>query len=92
MYGDFPAKNTVYTPYILCTYECMVLANPSHTWSFCIFVLYIASYFIRSLPYYLKKLGRTIHLLFLATLGLIRQCPAWMQPSGELLLPNFDRA
>jgi hypothetical protein len=24
MYGDFPAKNTVYT------YKCMVLANPSH--------------------------------------------------------------
>jgi hypothetical protein len=26
MYGDFPAKNTVFTPYIP---ECMVLANPS---------------------------------------------------------------
>ena len=28
MYGDFPAKNTVYTPYIP-----MVLANPGHVWS-----------------------------------------------------------
>jgi len=29
MYGDFPAKNTVYTPNIPYTYECMVLANPT---------------------------------------------------------------
>jgi hypothetical protein len=26
MFGDFSAKNTVYTPYL-----CMVLANPTHT-------------------------------------------------------------
>jgi len=30
MYGDFPAVNTVYTSYIVYTYKCMVLANPSY--------------------------------------------------------------
>ena len=29
MYGDFPAKITVYT-HTVYTYKCMVLANPSH--------------------------------------------------------------
>jgi hypothetical protein len=29
MYGHFPAKNTVYTPFIVYTYKCMVLANSS---------------------------------------------------------------
>jgi len=32
MYGDFPAKNIVYTIYIV---VCMVLANPSHTQVMC---------------------------------------------------------
>ena len=30
MYGDFPAKNAVYTPYTVYTYKCMVLANPTY--------------------------------------------------------------
>jgi hypothetical protein len=30
MQGNLPAKNTVFTPYIVYTYVCMVLASPKH--------------------------------------------------------------